>query len=136
VQQELIVEIHRTAIWHVVVTVDGNISKTTKIDFIDRDGIYIILMPDWNLKSFKNEIKGLVEDQKHSFTRLWNSESRFVLAGAKQFSMTQQTDIFDYLSKLRIYNFIIISQHHYVTDPAYIRQMKENNVDTVIKLAA
>jgi hypothetical protein len=43
VQQELIAETHRTAIWPVVVTVDVNISKTDKTHFIDRDGSYIIL---------------------------------------------------------------------------------------------
>src|SRR5215475_13179339 len=56
VQQELIAEIHRTAIWPVVVTVDGNISKPNKTDFIDRDGSYIILIPDGNWKSLKDEI--------------------------------------------------------------------------------
>jgi len=55
VQQELIVEIHRTAIWPVVVTVDGSISKTTKTDFIDRGGSYIILIPVGNLRSFVAE---------------------------------------------------------------------------------
>ena len=59
VQQELIAEIHRTSIWPVVVTVDGNISMPEKSDFIDRDGSYIILIPDGNLKSFKAEILGL-----------------------------------------------------------------------------
>jgi hypothetical protein len=52
VQQELIVEIHRTAIWPVVVNVDGNISKTTKRDFRDRDGRLIILIQDGKLKRF------------------------------------------------------------------------------------
>jgi len=41
VQQELIAETHRSSIWPVVVTVDGNFSKTDKTDFIDRDGSYI-----------------------------------------------------------------------------------------------
>ena len=59
VQQELIAEIHRTAIWPVVVTVHGNISKHTETDFIDRDGSYIILITDGNLKRFKVEILGL-----------------------------------------------------------------------------
>ena len=62
VQQELISEIHRTAIWPVVVTVDGNISIPEKSDFIDRDGSYIILIPDGNIKSFKAEINGLAEE--------------------------------------------------------------------------
>jgi archaellum component FlaG (FlaF/FlaG flagellin family) len=60
VQQELIAEIHGTAIWLDLVTVDGNISKPNKTDFIDRDGSYIILIPDGNLKGFKAEIVGLV----------------------------------------------------------------------------
>ena len=76
VQQELIAEIHRTAIWPVVVTVDGNISEITKTDFIDRGGSYIILIPDGNLKSFKAEIRGLAGGQNLSFTRFWNSEAR------------------------------------------------------------
>jgi hypothetical protein len=42
VQQELVEEFHRNSIWPVVVTVDGNISKHNKTDFIDRDGSYII----------------------------------------------------------------------------------------------
>jgi archaellum component FlaG (FlaF/FlaG flagellin family) len=55
VQQELIAEIHRNAIWPVVVIVDGNISKTTKTNFIDRDGSYIILIEDGNLERFRAE---------------------------------------------------------------------------------
>jgi hypothetical protein len=58
VQQELIVEIHRTAIWPVVVTADGNISQSTKTDFINRDGSYIILIPDGNFKSLKLNLRG------------------------------------------------------------------------------
>jgi len=50
VQQELIAEIHRTSIWPVDVTVDGNISIPEKSDFIDRDGSYIILIADGNTK--------------------------------------------------------------------------------------
>jgi len=38
VQQELVAEIHRTSIWPVFITVDGNISKPDKTDFMDRDG--------------------------------------------------------------------------------------------------
>jgi len=40
-QKELIAEIHRTASWSVVVTVDGNIRKPNKADVIDRNGSYI-----------------------------------------------------------------------------------------------
>jgi hypothetical protein len=41
VQQELIAEIQRNAIWPNVVTVDGNISNPYKTDFIGRDSSYI-----------------------------------------------------------------------------------------------
>jgi hypothetical protein len=78
VQNELIAEIHRTAIWPVVVTVGGNISKPDERDFIDRGGSYIILIPDGSFKSFMAEINWLV----NGFRRLWNSEARFVVAGA------------------------------------------------------
>jgi archaellum component FlaG (FlaF/FlaG flagellin family) len=97
VQQELIVEIHRTAIWPVVVTVDGNISKTTETEFIDRDGSYIILTPDWNIKSFVVEINVLAVG-RNRFTRFCNYNSRFVVAGAKEFSMSQQNNILNCFS--------------------------------------
>ena len=42
----------------------------------------------------------------------WNSEARFVVVGSNKFSMLQQTAIFDFFSKLRIYNCIVISQVH------------------------
>jgi hypothetical protein len=116
VLQELIVEIQRTAIWPVVVTVDGNISKTSKTDFIDRDGSYIILIQDGNLERFKAAILGLSVDGNDEFRILWNSENRIVVAGANKFTKSQQTDIFDSLSYLRIYNRIIVSQEHSVTD--------------------
>jgi hypothetical protein len=115
VQQELIAEIQRTSNWPVVVTVDGNISKPNKTDFIDRGGIYIILIPDGNIKNFEAEINRIDKDGT-LFTNLWNSEARFVVAGANEFSMSQQTDIFDYLSMFRIYNCIIVSREHYVID--------------------
>jgi hypothetical protein len=69
VQQELIAEIHRTSIWPVVVTVDGNISKYYKTDFIHGDGSYIILIPDGNIKSFQVEFNGLAEGRNNKFTR-------------------------------------------------------------------
>jgi len=52
VQKELIAEIQRTANWPVVVTFDGNISKTNKTDFMGIDGSYIILIPDGNIENF------------------------------------------------------------------------------------
>jgi hypothetical protein len=133
VRQELIEDIHRTAFWPVVVTVNGNISKPNKTDFIDREGSYIILIPDGNIKSLKAEIEGLVKGQDNKFTRIWNSEARFVMAGASTFSMSTQTDIFDYFSKFRIYNCIIVSQENYVLDKECGRLNKFNGVDTGMK---
>ena len=49
-QQELIAEIHRTAIWPVVVPVDDNISKSDKRHFKERDVSYIMFIPDGNFK--------------------------------------------------------------------------------------
>ena len=133
VQQELIAEIHRTSIWPVVVTVDGNISKTYKTDFIDRDGSYIILLQNGNFKRFEAEINGIAKDGT-IFKRLWNSETRFVVAGANKFSMSQQTDIFDYLSQLRIYNCIIVSREHFQIDKNCNSRKNVNDVDTGMKL--
>jgi archaellum component FlaG (FlaF/FlaG flagellin family) len=90
VQEELIAETHRTSLWPVVVSVDGNISKHSKTDFIDRDGSYIILIPDGKFNSFQVEINALAQEGKHKFTRLWNSETRFVVAAANEFTMLQQ----------------------------------------------
>ena len=41
VQQELIAEIHTTARWPAVVTVNGNISIPEEADFVDKDGSFI-----------------------------------------------------------------------------------------------
>jgi len=131
VQQELIAEIQRISIWPVVVTVDGNISKPDQTNFIDRDGSYIILIPD--LDSFKAKIMGLAAG-RYKFTRFWNSEARFVVAGANEFSISQKTEIFDYFSKFRIYNCIIVSQENYVIDKEYGTPKKVNDVDTGMKL--
>jgi len=46
VQQELIAEIHSTSTWPVIVTFTGNIIIPEKSDFIDRNGSYIMLIPD------------------------------------------------------------------------------------------
>jgi len=80
VQQELIAEFHQTSIWLVVVTVDDNISKPNRTDFIDRDGsyVYFILIPEGNFENFQGELFVLTKDQEGNFTRLWNSEVRFV----------------------------------------------------------
>ena len=132
VQQKLIKEIQRTSIWPVVVSVDGNIRKPNKTDFIDRKGSYIILIPDGDFKIFQVEINGLAQEREYNFTRLWNSESRFVVAGANKYSMLQQTAIFDYFSQLRIYNCIIVSQEHDVIDNEYSRPINVTDVDTDI----
>ena len=133
VQQELIAEIQRTATWPVVVTVDGNISTPNKTDFIDGDGSYIILLPDENMKSLKNENIGLPL-VRNEFTRLWNSEARFVVARTNELSMSHQKDIFEFFSKFRIYNCIIVSPEQYVIDKQYSRQISDNNEDTVVNL--
>ena len=70
VQQELIAEIHRTSIWPVVVTVDGSISVPEKSEFIDRDGSYIILIPDGNIDSIDAEITGLSVDRNNEFKKI------------------------------------------------------------------
>ena len=133
VQQELIVEIHRTAIWPVVVTVGGNISNPNKTDFIDSDGSYIILIPDGNFKTFQAEILGLAAG-RGKFLRLWNSEARFVVAGTNEFSMRQQTEIFNYLSQFRIYNCIIVNRENYIIDEYYGRPIVGNDIDKSNKL--
>ena len=62
VHQELIAEIHITANWSAFVTLDDNISTPDETDFIDRDGSYIILLPDGNFKRFEAEINGRAKD--------------------------------------------------------------------------
>jgi hypothetical protein len=84
VQQELITEIHRTSIWPVVATVYGNISKPNKTEFVDRIGIYIILIPDGNFNCFHVEINGFAQEGEFKFKRLWNSEARFVVGGGNK----------------------------------------------------
>ena len=116
VQLKLTEELQRTSTWPVVVIVDGNISKPNKTDFIHRYGSYIILIRDGDYKSLQFENNGLAQEREYNFTRLRNSESRFVVAGANTFPMLQQTAIFDYFSKLRIYNCIRVSQEHVVIE--------------------
>ena len=133
VQKELIAEVHRTSNWPVIVTVDGNIRIPEKSDFIDRDGSYIILIPDGNIESLKAEIDGLAFE-RNKFTRIWNSEARFVVAGDYEFSMSQQKEVFDYLTKYRIYNCIIVSREHYEIDKEHSGPINTNDVDTGMKL--
>jgi hypothetical protein len=85
VQQELVAEIHRTAIWPVVVTVDGNISKPNKTHFIGRDGSSILLIPDGNTKFLLAEINRLAFDYNHRPIKIWNTYARFVVAGTNEF---------------------------------------------------
>jgi hypothetical protein len=134
VQQELIAEIHQSFIWPVVVTVDGNISIPNAKYFIDRDGSFIILIPDGNFKNFQVEINGLAQEGEYKFTKLWNSEARVVVTGANEFSMSQQTEIFDYFSKLRIYNCIIVSKKHDVIDTEYSKPENVNDLVTGMEL--
>jgi hypothetical protein len=69
VQHELIAEIQRTSLWPAVVTVDGNISIPDETDIIDRDGSYIILIPDGNIVYLHAEMFGLYFDQNNRFTK-------------------------------------------------------------------
>jgi len=133
VQQELIAEIHRTSIWPVVVNVDGNINIPEKSDFIDRDGNYIILIPDGNIGSFRAEFSGLAQES-NKYKRLWNSEARFVVAGANEFSTLEQRNILNSFSILRIYNCIIVSQEHYAIDKEDSSPKNVNDVYTGMKL--
>ena len=48
--------------------------------------------------------------------------------------MGQRTDICDYFSNIRIYNYIIVSQEHYVVDKECRRPINVNNVDKGMKL--
>jgi hypothetical protein len=48
--------------------------------------------------------------------------------------MSQQTEIFDSFSKLRINNCIIVSKDHYVIDKKYSSGINVNDVDTGMKL--
>ena len=56
------------------------------------------------------------------------------MAGANEFSLSQQTDIINFFSKLRIYNCILVSQEHYVIVKEYSRPIKVNDVETGMKL--
>ena len=132
-QQELIAEIHRTALWPVLFTVGDNISKQNKTVFIDGDGGYIILIPDGNIQSLGKEYIGLPE-VRSELKRFWNSEARFVVPGANEFSVSQQKDIFDFFSKFRIYNCIIVSTEQYIIDDEYSRRMNDDDVDKFVKL--
>jgi len=73
-------------------------------------------------------------EEPHKYTRSWNSEAPFVVAGANDCSKWQQMDIFDHSSKWRIYNLIIVSQEHDVIDKTYSRPKCVNDIDTGMKM--
>jgi len=58
---------------------------------------------------------------KDEFANLWNSETRFDVCGANEYSTWQQTAILDYFPKLRIYNCIIVSQVHDILHKEFSR---------------
>ena len=131
VQKELIAEIWRTTLRPVIVTVDGNINKPDETHFIDGDGSYIILIPDGDTFFFRVQFFSLLE---YKLPRLWNSEVRFVVATANEFSVWQQKKIFAAFTKFKIYNCIVVNQEHLVIDKKYRRQINVNDVDTGMKL--
>jgi hypothetical protein len=85
VQKELIAEVHRTSLWPVLFTVDGDTTNPDQTDVIHRDGSCIILVPDGNLQSLKAVISGLILDRHKHIKSVWNSEAQFVVAGIKEF---------------------------------------------------
>jgi hypothetical protein len=133
-QQERIAEFLRTSLWPVVYNVDGHTNNPDRIDFIGRYGSLIILVPDGNYKSFNKQILGLILDRNREFNRIWNSETRFVVAGVNKISVPQQLSILNYFSKFRIYNCIIVSPEHYVEGQKYRSMINVNDVDTGMKL--
>ena len=56
------------------------------------------------------------------------------MAGANEFSIFQQRNIFDYFTKMRIYNCIIVTQEHYAIDKEYSSPKKVNVIDIGMKL--
>jgi hypothetical protein len=134
VQQELIAEIHRTSIWPVVVNFYGNIRKPDGSVFTDRDSGYIILTPGGKIQYFHAEMLRLYLDTEKNFTKLWNSEAWFVVAGSNTFSMSQQKDIFDFFLKFRIYNCTIVSGEHYDIDKNCNGVKNVNDTDKGMKL--
>jgi hypothetical protein len=130
----LIAEVDGKSVWIVVDIVDGNISKHNKTEFINKDGSYIILIQEGNIERFAAEIFGLATGKGKLFRRVWNSENRFVVAGAIEFSLLQQRYIFKIFSIYRIYNCIVVSRQHYVMDREYSRRINVNEEDTGMKL--
>jgi hypothetical protein len=56
------------------------------------------------------------------------------LAAANELSKLIQKEIFTFLSKLRIYNCIIVSQERYVINKVYSRPMNVNDVENGMEL--
>jgi hypothetical protein len=133
-QHELTSENQRTALWPVVVTVDGNISQNEETDYIDRDGSYIILTPDGNIWKLSIELSSLLFDRGNKYKNLWNFEARFVVAGTSEFSLMQKKNLLHFFSNFRIYNCIIVSQEHYVISKELSRTINVNGVDRDMKL--
>jgi hypothetical protein len=69
---------------------------------IDRNGSYVILIADRNFKSLKVEMTGIAEAGELNFTIFWNSEARFVVAVAYEFSISQQTLMLYFFAHYRI----------------------------------
>jgi hypothetical protein len=80
-----------------------------KTDFIGRYGNYILLIPDGNFKSLVVELLWLAIGG-NAFTRLWNSEARFVVVGANELLTAQKSNTFRVLSQYRMYNSIVSRQ--------------------------
>jgi len=70
---------------------------------------------------------------KNEFANLWNSESRFDVGGANEYSSCQQKSVFVYFSKLRIYNCIIVSQIQDNMHKEFTRTTNVFEVDTCMK---
>ena len=61
----------------------------------------------------------------------WKS---FFVAGANEFPMSQQTYIFNYFSKFRIYNCIKLIQDYFVIKSGYSRPINDNDVEAAVQL--
>ena len=79
------------------------------------------------------EINGLAFERT-KFTRMWSSEARFVVAGANEFSTLQQTDIYSYISKFRMYNCIFLNKENDVINKESSRRVNINDVDMGVRL--
>jgi hypothetical protein len=90
-----------------------------------------MLIPDGDILSFFSQINGLIQ---YKSPRFWNSEARFVVAVANEFSMLLQTQIFALFSTYKTYNCIIVSQEHYVIDKGYSKQINVNDASPGMKL--